>query len=55
MGVDPSDKRSINGLFHAAKRCARGVTRLFTIKTVIFPIVGKLDFDAIDLHAQQPT
>ena len=46
---------AINGLFQAAKRRARGFTRLSTIKTVIFLIVGKLDFHAINHHAQQPT
>src|SRR5437762_2501437 len=46
---------AINGLFQAAKRRARGFTRLSTIKTVIFLIVGKLDFHAINPHAPQPT
>ena len=46
---------AINGLFQAAKRRARGFTRLSTIKTVIFLIVGKLDFHAINPHARQPT
>ena len=46
---------AINGLFQAAKRRARGFTRLSTIKTVIFLIVGKLDFHAINHHARQPT
>ena len=46
---------AINGLFQAAKRRARGFTRLSTIKTVIFLIVGKLDFNAINSHAPQPT
>ncbi|MBC7484986.1 MAG: ISL3 family transposase, partial [Rhizobacter sp.] len=41
-----------NGLFQAAKRRARGFTRLSTIKTVIFLIVGKLDFNAINPHAR---
>ena len=43
---------AINGLFQAAKRRARGFTRLSTIKTVIFLIVGKLDFHAINPHAR---
>jgi transposase len=47
--------KAINGLFQAAKRRARGFVRLSTIKTVIFLIVGKLDFQAINLHARQPT
>ena len=46
---------AINGLFQAAKRRARGFTRLSTIKTVIFLIAGKLDFRAINHHARQPT
>ena len=46
---------AINGLFQAAKRRARGFTRLSTIRTVIFLIAGKLDFHAINPHAPQPT
>lgn len=46
---------AINGLFQAAKRRARGFTRLSTIKTVIFLIAGKLDFRVINPHAPQPT
>ena len=46
---------AINGLFQAAKRRARGFKRLSTIKTVVFLIAGKLDFHAINPHAQQPT
>jgi transposase len=46
---------AINGLFQAAKRRARGFTRLSTIKTVIFLIAGKLDFQTINPHARQPT
>ena len=46
---------AINGLFQAAKRRARGFTRLSTVKTVIFLIAGKLDFHAINPHAPQPT
>lgn len=46
---------AINGLFQAAKRRARGFTRLSTIRTVIFLIAGKLDFRAINPHARQPT
>jgi transposase len=46
---------AINGLFQAAKRRARGFTRLSTIKTVIFLIAGKLDVQAINRHARQPT
>jgi len=46
---------AINGLFQAAKRRARGFVRLSTIRTVIFLIAGKLDFQAINPHARQPT
>ena len=46
---------AINGLFQAAKRRARGFTRLSTVKTVIFLIAGKLNFHAINPHASQPT
>lgn len=46
---------ALNGLFQAAKRRARGFTRLSTIRTVIFLIAGKLDFHAINPHAPQPT
>jgi transposase len=41
---------ALNGLFQAAKRRARGFTRLSTIRTVIFLIAGKLDFRAINPH-----
>jgi len=46
---------AINGLFQAAKRRARGFTRLSTIRTVIFLIAGRLDFQAINPHAGLPT
>jgi transposase len=46
---------AINGLFQAAKRRARGFTRIETIKTVIFLIAGNLDFQTINPHAGQPT
>jgi transposase len=46
---------AINGLFQAAIRRARGFVRLSTIKTVIFLIAGKLDFQTINPHARQPT
>ena len=46
---------AINGLFQAAKRRARGFVRLATIRTVIFLIAGKLEFQAINPHAPQPT
>lgn len=38
-----------------AMRCARGFTRLSIIKTVIFLIAGKLNLQAINPHAGQPT
>ena len=43
---------AINGLFQAAKRRARGFIRLSTIKTVVFLIAGKLNFQAINPHAR---
>jgi transposase len=46
---------AINGLFQAAKRRARGFTRLSTIKAVIFLIAGKLSFQALNPHAGQAT
>jgi transposase len=45
---------ALNALFQAAKRRARGFTRMATIKTVIFLIAGKLDFSAVNPHARQP-
>jgi transposase len=42
---------AINGLFQAAKRKARGYTRLQTMKTVLFLIAGKLNFTTINPHA----
>lgn len=41
---------ALNGLFQAAKRSARGYTRLSTIRTVIFLRLGKLDFSQINPH-----
>lgn len=46
---------ALNGLFQAAKRRARGFTRISTIKVVVFLIAGKLDFGALNPHARQPT
>jgi transposase len=43
---------ALNGLFQAAKRRARGYTRLSTIKTVLFLIAGKLDFTVLNPHAR---
>jgi transposase len=43
---------ALNGLLQAAKRRARGFTRMDTIKTVIFLIAGKLDFGALNPHAR---
>jgi transposase len=42
---------ALNGLFQAAKRRARGFTRLSTIRTVLFLIAGKLNFRTINPHA----
>jgi len=41
---------AINGLFQAAKRKARGYTRMDTMRTVIFLIAGKLDFTKFNPH-----
>ena len=41
---------ALNGLFQAAKRKARGYTRLDTMRTVIFLIAGKLDFSRLNPH-----
>ncbi len=46
---------ALDGLFQAAKRRARGFTRMSTTPTVIFLIAGKLDFRVINPHASQPT
>lgn len=42
---------ALNGLFQAAKRKARGYTRFTTMRTVIFLIAGKLDFQRFNSHA----
>jgi transposase len=42
---------ALNGLFQAAKRKARGYTRVDTMRTVLFLIAGKLDFTRINPHA----
>ena len=42
---------ALNGLFQAAKRKARGYTSIHTMRTVIFLIAGKLDFNRINPHA----
>jgi transposase len=42
---------AINGLFQAAKRRARGFTRLSTIRTVLFLIAGRLNLCTINPHA----
>jgi transposase len=42
---------AINGLFQAAKRKARGFVRFETMRTVLFLIAGKLDFEKINPHA----
>lgn len=43
---------ALNGLFQAAKRKARGYTRFATMRTVIFLIAGKLDFQRLNPHAR---
>jgi hypothetical protein len=45
---------ALNGLFQAAKRRARGFTRMSTIKTMIFLIAGKLHFGAVILVPGKP-
>ena len=40
-----------NGLFHAAKRKARGYRRLWTIRTIIFLIAGTLYVRTLNPHA----
>lgn len=42
---------ALNGLFQAAKRRARGYTSIQTMRTVIFLIAGKLDFQRFNPHA----
>lgn len=42
---------ALNGLFQAAKRKARRYTRFATMRTVIFLITGKLDFQRLNPHA----
>jgi len=42
---------AINGLFQAAKRRARGYANFTTMRTVIFLIVGKLDFSKFNPYA----
>lgn len=42
---------ALNGLFQAAKRKARGYTRLSTARTVIFLLAGKLNFRTINPHS----
>lgn len=45
---------ALNGLFQAAKRKARGYTRLETARIVIFLLAGKLDFRSLNPHAPPP-
>jgi transposase len=42
---------ALNGLVRAAKRKARGYTRLATARTVIFLLAGKLDLQSLNPHA----
>lgn len=46
---------ALNGLFQAAKRKARGYGALKTIRTVIFLLIGKLDFSRINPYVGLPT
>lgn len=46
---------ALNGLFQAAKRKARGYGRVETIRTVIFLLIGKLDFSRINPYVGLPT
>lgn len=46
---------ALNGLFQAAKRKARGYGTLKTIRTVIFLLIGKLDFAQINPYVERPT
>jgi transposase len=46
---------ALNGLFQAAKRKARGYGTLKTIRTVIFLLIGKLDFSRINPYVGLPT
>ena len=41
---------ALNGLFQAAKRKARGYTRVATMRTVLFLIAGRLDFTPFNPH-----
>ena len=41
---------ALNGLIQAAKRKARGYRRSKTMRTVIFLVAGKLDFDRLNPH-----
>jgi transposase len=45
---------ALNGLFQAAKRKARGYGTFKTIRTVIFLLIGKLDFSRINPHVGLP-
>lgn len=42
---------ALNGLLQAAKRRVRGYANLETMRTVLFPIAGKLNFASINPHA----
>lgn len=46
---------ALNGLFQAAKRKARGYSRMSTIKTVLFLIAGKLDYSKLNQYVAVPT
>lgn len=42
---------ALNGIFQAAKRKARGYTRIDTVRTVLFLIAGKIDFQRLAVPA----
>ena len=46
--------KSLNGLFQAAKPKAHGYKRFATMRTVLFLIVGKLDFAHINPKPYNP-
>lgn len=46
---------ALNGLFQAAKRKARGYGTLKTIRTVIFLLIGRLDFPRVNPYVVLPT
>ena len=41
---------ALNGLIQVAKRKARGYRSFQTMRTVVFLVAGKLDFDGLNPH-----